>query len=39
MRVSRAELPVHGTDSLVAMILPTLNLLARVLNRSDVVSE
>lgn len=38
-RIRRAELPVHGADSLVAMILPVLNLLAEVLDSSDVVSE
>jgi len=36
--IRRAKVPVDGTDSLVAMILPTLNLLAEILDGSDIVS-
>jgi YD repeat-containing protein len=38
-RIRRAELPVHRADSLVTMILPTLNLLTEVLNGSNIVSQ
>ena len=34
-----AELPVHRADSLVPMILPTLNLLAEILDRGNVVGQ
>ena len=36
-RVSRAELPVDSADSLVAMLLPTLNLLTEILDGSNIV--
>ncbi len=38
-RIRRAELPVHRTDSLVAMILPVLNLLTEVLDSRNVVGQ
>ncbi|MFL5696389.1 MAG: hypothetical protein ACJ797_04710 [Ktedonobacteraceae bacterium] len=38
-RIRRAELPVHGADLLVAMVLPALNLLAEVLDGGNVVGQ
>ena len=38
-RIRRAELPVDGTNSLVAMILPVLNLLTKVLDGGNVAHE
>ena len=38
-RICRAELPVHRTDLLVAMLLPALNLLTKLINRSDIVRQ
>jgi hypothetical protein len=38
-RISRAELPVHCADSLVAMILPTLNLLTEFLDGHNIASQ
>jgi hypothetical protein len=38
-RINRAELPVDGTDALIAMLLPTLDLLAKLLNCGNVVGQ
>src|SRR2546421_2621305 len=38
-RVRCAELPVDRAHSLVAVILPALNLLTKLLNRGDVVRQ
>ena len=38
-RISDAELPIHRADSLIAMLLPTLNLVTEVLDGGNVVSQ
>ena len=38
-RIRRAEPPVDRADSLVAMILPALNLLAEILDSGNVVGQ
>ncbi len=38
-RIRGAELPVDRADSLVPMLLPALDLLAKILNRSNVVCQ
>lgn len=38
-RIRCAELPVDGTDALIAMLLPTLDLLAKLLNCGNVVGQ
>jgi len=38
-RICRAKLPVHRANSLVAMLLPELNLLTKLLNLGDVVRQ
>jgi len=38
-RIRRAELPVDCADSLVAMILPALNLLIKLIDGGNVVGQ
>jgi hypothetical protein len=38
-RIRRPKSPVHRADSLVSMLLPTLNLLTEILNRGDIVRQ